>query len=252
MSRLDACARVPALALFLFLVVTPKETSMPAQTADLYLLEDLEDASKTTQLADGDFATLRSVAAWIKSFVAKPHEDLGREGPVCPFVPVALEQKTLWLAPEHVSGRSVADVVQLMNVYKAEFLRARPTDGDGTNYESLLVVFTDLSTDAAKDLFDGVLKQVAVPSYVQDGLVMGGFYAGNQGTAVYNKGFQPFMSPVPCLLMRHAVISDWKFFLDSDDWLDRWAHRYGTSAVRALAEELRRLPWRAAASNHGK
>jgi hypothetical protein len=100
--------------------------------------------------------------------------------------------------------------------------------------------------ERAKGLFDDVLNQLAVPSYVEDGLVMGGFYESNEGTAVYNKGFRPFMSPEPFLLMRHAVISDWKFFLDNDDWLNRWARRYGESAVRALAEELRRLPWRAA------
>jgi hypothetical protein len=36
-----------------------------------------------------------------------------------------------------------------------------------------------------------------------------------------------------------------KFFLDDDDWLKSWASRYGDSGARALAEELRRLPWRA-------
>ena len=49
---------------------------------------------------------------------------------------------------------------------------------------------------------------------------------------------------MPFLLMRHAVIGDWKFFLDDEDWLNLWARRYGESAVQALAEELRRLPWR--------
>jgi hypothetical protein len=44
-------------------------------------------------------------------------------------------------------------------------------------------------------------------------------------------------------LVRQAVISDWKFFLAKDDWLRRWADRYPESAVQALAEELRRLPW---------
>jgi hypothetical protein len=42
-----------------------------------------------------------------------------------------------------------------------------------------------------------------------------------------------------------ALISDWKFFLDNEDWLNRWAQRYGESAGRTLAEELRRSPWRA-------
>jgi hypothetical protein len=136
-------------------------------------------------------------------------------------------------------------VVQLVGRYKTQFLRAQPTDGDGTEYKSIVVVFTDLSADRAKGLFDDVLKELAVPSYVEDGLVMGGFYEDNEGRAVYNRGFRPFRSPVPFLLMRHAVISDWKFFLDDDGWLDRWADRHGGSAVRALAEELRRLPWRA-------
>jgi hypothetical protein len=39
--------------------------------------------------------------------------------------------------------------------------------------------------------------------------------------------------------MRRAVVSDWKFFLNNEDWLRRWAHRYGESAVVALADELR-------------
>ena len=80
---------------------------MAAQTTNLFLLEDLDDASKTRQLADSDLAALRAVADWIKTFVVRPHKDLGRAGPVCPFVPEALERKTLWLAPEQIAGRGV-------------------------------------------------------------------------------------------------------------------------------------------------
>jgi hypothetical protein len=45
-------------------------------------------------------------------------------------------------------------------------------------------------------------------------------------------------------LIRRAVIGDWKFFLNNEEWLRLWARRYGESAVEALAGELRRLPWR--------
>jgi hypothetical protein len=65
------------------------------------------------------------------------------------------------------------------------------------------------------------------------------------GSAIYNPSFRPFTPPVPFLLMRHAVISDWKFFLDNEEWLTLWARRHREFAVQALAEELRRLPWRA-------
>jgi hypothetical protein len=155
-----------------------------------------------------------------------------------------LERKTLWLAPEQIADRGVPHVVELLNGYKSLFLDAEPTDGDDANYKVIVVVFTDLSADRAQGVFDGVLEQLAVPSYAEDGIVFGPFYEGNEGTAIYNSSFRPFQSPVPFLFVRQGVISDWKFFLDKEDWLNLWARRFGESAVHALAEELRRLPWR--------
>jgi len=218
---------------------------MPTQTADLFLLEDLDDVGRTSEVAESDLDALHAVADWIKTFVIKPHKDLGRAGPICPFVPEALERKTLWLAPEQIADRNVPHVVELMNAYKSLFLDTEPTDGDATNYKVIVVVFTDLAADRAQALFDDVLGQLANPSYVEDGIVFGPFYEGNAGTAIYNASFRPFQSPVPLLFVRQGVISDWKFFLDNQEWLNYWAHRYGESAVDALAEELRRLPWRA-------
>ena len=217
---------------------------MPAQTTNLFLLQDLEDSSKTKKLADSDLSALQTVADWIKTFVVRPHEDLGRAGPVCPFVPGGLERKTLWLAPEQIADRGVPHVVELMNGYKSRFLDAEPTDGDDANYKVIVVVFTDLSADRAPGVFDGVLQQLAVPSYAEDGIVFGPFYEGNEGTAIYNSSFRPFQSPVPFLFVRQGVISDWKFFLDNEDWLSLWARRFGESAVQALARELRRTNWR--------
>jgi hypothetical protein len=60
---------------------------MPAQTTNLFLLEDLEDVGRMRELAQSDLAALAAVADWIQTFVVKPHKDLGRAGTVCPFVP---------------------------------------------------------------------------------------------------------------------------------------------------------------------
>ncbi|HEV8567411.1 MAG TPA: hypothetical protein VGQ92_09980 [Actinoplanes sp.] len=217
---------------------------MPAQTTNLFLLEDLEDVGSTSELAESDLDALHAVADWIKTYVVKPHKDLGRAGPVCPFVPGALERKTLWLAPEQIADRDVPDVVELMGGYQRLFLETQPLDGDDVDYKVIVVVFTDLPAGRAQGIFDDVLRRLAVPSYAEDGIVFGPFYEGNEGTAIYNSKFRPFQSPVPFLFVRHGVISDWKFFLDNEDWLNLWARRFGESAVHALAEELRRLPWR--------
>jgi hypothetical protein len=217
---------------------------MPAQTTNLYLLEDLEEVSRTKELAESDREALHAVADWIKAFVVKPHEDLGRAGTVCPFVPGSLERKTLWLAPEQIADRDVPEVVELMNGYRRLLLDTRPTGGDDVVYNVIVVVFSDLPADRAQGVFDDVLQRLAVPSYVEDGILFGPYYEGNEGTAIYNSSFRPFQSPVPFLFVRHGVTGDWKFFLDDDEWLNLWARRHGASAVQALAEELRRLPWR--------
>jgi hypothetical protein len=218
--------------------------TVPPETTDLFLLEDLEDVRRTVGLAERDRAALDAVADWITTFVIRPHKDLGRDGPVCPFVPGALERRTLWLVPQQIGDRSVPEVVELMNGYKRLFLETEPTEGDDADYKVIVVVFIDLPAERAQSLFTGVLEQLAAPSYADEGIIFGPFYEGNEGTSLYNASFRPFQSPVPLLFVRQTVVSDWKFFVDDDSRLGPWAHRFGETGARALAEELRRLPWR--------
>src|SRR5262245_42042479 len=122
---------------------------MPTSSSNLFLIQDLDDPIRTRQLADRDLNALRTVADWIGTFIVRPNEQLGRAGPVCPFVPIALERSSLWLAPEKIADRNVPDVVDLMNAYKEVLLRTEPSGGDGTSYTAIVVVFTDLSPKPA-------------------------------------------------------------------------------------------------------
>src|SRR5262249_51418360 len=144
---------------------------------------------------------------------------------------------------ERSAGRSLPDVVRLIELYKRWLLASVPVGGEDAVHKCIVVIFPDLPAARAKNFFGDVMAQIGVPSYVDDGLVMGPFFAGNDGTALYNPNFRPFTSPAPLLLMRRGVASDWKFFLDSDEGLARWAHRHGERGALAVARELRRLPW---------
>lgn len=218
---------------------------MLADTANLVRIEDLSDPAAASSLSASDLESLRTVATWIRTFVISPNKDLGRAGPVCPFVPAALEHATLWLAAETVAGRSALEIVEVIKEYQALFNDAAPRAGDDAVYKAFFVVFSDLHVERANAFFGDVLERLAVASYVTDGFSMGGFFEGNPATAIYNAAFQPFTSPVPALLIRRTVVTDWKFFIDDQDWLRRWAHRFGESGAEELATELRGLPWRA-------
>jgi hypothetical protein len=58
---------------------------MPAQTSNLFLIEDLADSSSTENLADTHPKALHTVADWSKTFVIRPNMDLGGAGLACPF-----------------------------------------------------------------------------------------------------------------------------------------------------------------------
>jgi hypothetical protein len=100
-----------------------------------------------------------------------------------PFAPSHAGSRLSW----QVADLSVPDVVQLIDGYKRLFLNAQPIEGDDATYKSIVVVFTDLSADRARDFFDDLLEQLAVPSYVDDGVVLGAFYERNEGTAIYTR-----------------------------------------------------------------
>ena len=217
---------------------------MPVQTTNLFLLEDLDDSGRTSALARSDVEALRATAEWIKDYVIKPHQDLGRAGPVCPFVPRSLERRVLWLAPEHVGDRDAPGVAEVISNYRRLLLDTQRDDDEDVAHEVIVVVFPDLSADRAQVVFDDVLQRLAVPQYAESGIVFGPFYAGHQGTAIYNSSFHPFRSPVPFMFLRHGVVGDWKFFLDNAELFDAWALRFGEAGAHVLAEELRHMPWR--------
>jgi hypothetical protein len=219
---------------------------MPTQTAGLFLIDELDEVGRTSALAESQLTALRAVADWIRSYVIQPHEDLGRAGPVCPYVPGALERRKLWLAPEQVGDADASDVAELMTGYRRLFLDTEPVDGEDTGRAAIIVVCTDLSAERAQGLFADVLQEIAVPAYAEDGIVYGPFYPGHEGPAIHNPDFRPFSSPVPFIFVRYGVVGDWKFFLDDEDWLGRYARRFGEPGVHALAGELRRFPWRVA------
>jgi hypothetical protein len=217
---------------------------MAVQTADLYRLEDLKDPARTAHLEDSDLRALQAVADWTTSFVLRPSQQIGRPGTVCPFLPRSVELGTLWLAAERISDRSPADVVDVVSGYKRLLQDHPPIAGPDILYKVIAIVFPDLPAERAQGVFADVQQHLGVESYLDDGILFGPYYKGKAETAIYNPSFRPFESPVPFLFVRYGVLSDWKFFLDNDDWLTLWARRYGESGVRALADELRRLPWR--------
>lgn len=124
---------------------------------NLFAPEDIENVGKTGTLDENGLNSLRAAAVWINTFVVRPHEDFSRAGPAYPFVPVARERNTSWLAPEWIAGWSVLDIV----------------------------FFADLLADRAKPLVDHVPQQLGVAFYLEDGRVLGALHESDGDRGLY-------------------------------------------------------------------
>ena len=78
------------------------------QRDNLPLLNALEVETRTggaANLAPADLHAYQTILEWTRVFLCRPHPDLGREGPVCPFTQPSLNQKLFWLTMIRLSRR---------------------------------------------------------------------------------------------------------------------------------------------------
>lgn len=192
-------------------------------------------ASEVERLHDAS-APLAQTLAWIRSFLAQPHPDLGRSGPVCPFTPTALSLDTIWLAEVGDATLDFARIRELLGEYRRRFLAAEPRDAGSIN-KAVLVVFPNLGANGSA-IIDEV--QFALkPDFVESGLMLGEFHATNRSPGLRNPAFFPLRSPVPMLAIRHIVETDLPFLRRPSDPPARRA-AYARAYLRQLGSRVTR------------
>lgn len=173
-------------------------------TSELYTLKDLQG------LQHQNLPELKEIAGWTKDFLAKPHPQLGRSGPVCPFLPRALKLEAIRLAVVRTRGLNVSEIEALVRQYRDEFLALEPNQGELAVYKAIMLVFPDLQAEADACLVDEIQQRLK-PFFVEEGLMIGEFHQWNQTPGLHNDQFRPLRSPIPMLAIRFMVESDLPF-----------------------------------------
>lgn len=157
-----------------------------------------------------ELPSLVETMEWVNQFLAKPHPDLGRTGPVCPFLPRALQQNTIRLAVIRSKDMDASQIEDLVMRYRDSFLEMEPQQGNLAFYKSLMLVFPDVSDEEAFTVVDGIQQRLK-PFFVKEGLMIGEFHKGNQSPGLHNPDFRPLRSPIPMLAIRFMAESDLPF-----------------------------------------
>ncbi|MGW6918975.1 DUF6875 domain-containing protein [Kitasatospora sp. NPDC054939] len=168
---------------------------------------------------------LDTVDQWLTDYISRPHPELGRSGPVCPFVEPArragvLETRIRLVGPTP-SRALLTEIVRcgLDEFHEVEWKGANP------NLRSLVLVLPDLTPDHLH-LLDEAHAAVK-PECVPRGLMIGQFHERCEEPAARNPGFPVSRSPVPVVALRAMAIHDVLFLSDRRDWFAEYVRRFG-------------------------
>ncbi|MBA2892922.1 DUF6875 domain-containing protein [Nonomuraea soli] len=177
------------------------------------------------------------VAAWAREFLCRPHPELGRRGPVCPYAQGSIDRGRFYLAVRPGVPSSAAEVVRALEPYRAWFADLAPREKPDSLHTAVLVLFPDAGDRL--DLIDGAQQELK-DAYVPDGLMIGEFHPGPPDKGgLWNPDLRPLAAPVPMLVIRHMVATDLPFLAGDAAHLRAYRRLHGEAGQRRVPEHLR-------------
>lgn len=178
--------------------------------------------------AEGGHPAAQAIAQWVRSYLCAPHPQLGRSGPMCPFVPGALMKK-LMFATVYDAELDAASIKAILLREMERFIQLEPVSGNEAQFKSLMVLFPGLPADDVAELIETAQTELQ-GHFVPNGLMVGEFHAGPPDKrGLWNPEFRPLYSPVPMLVIRHMVPTDVLFLKDSAPLFREYVKIYGNA-----------------------
>lgn len=162
---------------------------------------------------------------WATAYLASPHPELGREGPVCPFTAASISKDMFWVGCMDRSDLTAGDVERTVADMIIRFHHMPPTEGPGSTLKALLILFPTVTDYSLIDETQRRLKLVSVPM----GLMIGQFYPGCEEPGIRNPRFKPLQSPIALLAIRHMVSSDFPFLAERAEWVEEYLKKFAPS-----------------------
>jgi len=171
--------------------------------------------SSSTPCDDGmnmdDIREYQKATCYFREFLAKGHPNLGRKGPTCPFVPVALKKNSLYLATVRTQGPTSRNVVErVARQFVKRYPTLEPKEGKMEVYKAVLLIFPGVALEDAHECIDQV-QAALKPEFVKQGLMIGEFHLNNNASGLRNPDFYPLRTATPCLAIRRIVPTDLAF-----------------------------------------
>lgn len=189
-----------------------------------------------------DPAADAAIRAWLDGYISHPHEDLGRDGPVCPYVPQAVRHRLVacvgrtWTFGESDDRGAITDLI----VDAISEFRTRAWPDEHPELRAVVAAIPNLPRDRWP-LLDTVQQSVK-GRVAESGLMLGPFHLDSRVTAAHNTDFHPNTAPIPLIVVRRMARHDLWFLHERADWFrayqKRFAHAFDDRTNTSPLSEL--------------
>lgn len=178
---------------------------------------------------------------WAISYLSKPHEKLGRPGPVCPFVPQGIKKKSIFMAYYLChKDTNMKDIQKAIQQYKDCFQQLENSKRLGSKYSALIIGFihADAQVKPLNDIVESI-QQLYKSSFIKQQLMIGQFFDGCQAGGIHNESFKPFNAPVPIIGIRKLMPQDIVFLTDTHEHMQSYIEQFAIKDKQSLMNLLK-------------
>jgi hypothetical protein len=181
--------------------------------------------------------SVRTVASWVRTYLMRPHADLGRAGHVCPFTAQSARLSLIRIgASPRGAGESDAVVRTMKEAIRV--FDALPCKRSARIFRTIIVVFPNCADAAGIETLHAAQNALRHHSIVY-GKMIGLFEPQSQATGLLNPAFRPLRAPVPVLAIRMLVEQDAPFVLRNPLLLPIYLLKFPFVGLKRLHQSFR-------------
>ncbi|KUO08885.1 DUF6875 domain-containing protein [Streptomyces sp. DSM 15324] len=170
-------------------------------------------------------STLAVVDSWLTEYISARHPEIGRIGPICPFVAPSRKNRTLETRVRFVGHSPTLELIEEIARSSLREYGLISWQGRNPMLRSMIVVLPDLRSEDTKLLDEAQIR--VKDEFVEQGLMVGQFHENCEVTAARNPDFAVSRAPVPVLAIRTIALHDIFFLSEHRHWFEKYREKFG-------------------------
>lgn len=169
----------------------------------------------------------KELSEWLRDYIDAPHQSLGRDGAVCPFVASSLRAESLSALTYEWSGEYEPHTMIGLIRKMIDTFKSTTWESNNPSLHALIVVITGLPEEAWWLVDEG--HRMMKDEVVAQTLMLGQFHPLCDEPAARNPFFPVNRSPFPLFAIRNMALHDILFLHDNPGWFAKYKDRFERS-----------------------